>query len=357
MTTLSIAIYDEDLTKEPMMRFHPDAIYTQLYPHFQERIRANEPLSRHGALGIGGRADLWISLDSTHELETLVSFCAEQHVPLLVIGNGTNMLFAEKGMRGIVARMAARSYTIEEQADGTALLLADAGVSWPRLIHELVPLGWGNLEFGAGIPGTLGGSIVTNAGTHNTDLGQYLQWIDVLDARGCNLEDDEEFAVPLVLRYSQSELDLEYRHSRFRQQRCASFDHDGQLVAAPRHLIEPAEIVLRLALTLHREQPAQLYKRMQTYEISQQRLVEPGKLHAGPIFKDPPEGKAAELIAQAGMSGFNVGRATVSTKNANFIINESNASNTDIVTLITTIHQQVLTRLDIDLSPDIELQG
>jgi UDP-N-acetylmuramate dehydrogenase len=253
--------------------------------------------------------------------------------------------------------MAARSYVIEEQADGPALLIADAGVSWPRLIRELASLGWGGLEFGAGIPGTLGGSIVTNAGAHNKDLGQILHWIEVLDARGADADGEEQFAAPLVRRYNQSELDLEYRHSRFRDQRSASFDTHGHLIAAQRELIEPAEIVLRLALTLHREESAPLYERVNEYEASQQRLIEPGKLHAGPIFKDPPTRSASELIEQAGLSGFTVGQAQVSTKNANYIINEGNAKSADITDLITTLHQQILARLGIDLALDIELQG
>lgn len=339
------------------MIFDPDAVYAQLHRYFQERIRRNEPLSCHGALGVGGLADFWISLERTQELQLLTSFCAEQHVSLLVIGNSTNMVFAERGVRGIVARMASRSYEIEAQADGSALLIADAGVSWPRLIHELAPLGWGGLEFGAGIPGTLGGSIITNAGAHNKDLGQILQWIEVLDARGSNVEGDDEFAAPLARRYNQSELDLDYRHSRFREQRSASFDANGHLIAPQRGLIEPAEIVLRLALTLHREDAAHISERLNDYEASQQLLVEPGKLHAGPIFKNLPGRSAAELIVQAGLSGFHVGQAYVSTKNANFLVNEGNTKSADIVSLISTLHQQVLARLGIDLALDIEFQG
>jgi UDP-N-acetylmuramate dehydrogenase len=338
------------------MSFDPDKIYIELSPYFHERIHRNEPLSRHGALGVGGAADLWVAINSTQELQQLASFCSEQHLPLLVIGNGSNILFAERGVRGIVARMVARSYEITAQ-NGTARLLVDAGVSWPHLVHELTPLGWGGLEFGAGIPGTLGGSIVTNAQAHNKDLGQILQWIEVLDARGANVAGDEQFSPPLIRRYNQSDLDLENRHSRFRQQRYTSFDADGHLILPQRELIEPAEIVLRLALTLHREESTTLHERLNEYEVLQQGLVEPGKPQAGPIFKDMSERPVSQLIEQAGLSGFRVGQARISTQNANFIVNEGDATCADVLELITTIHQRIRTQLGIDLALDVEFQG
>ncbi len=155
------------------MTFNADTAYNELRPYFQERVHRNEPLSRHSALGAGGPADVWVSLKSREELIDLVRLCAEGHYPLLVAGNGTNVLYAD----------------------------ADAGVSWPLLMHELAPVGWGGLEFGVGIPGTLGGGVISNAGAHNDDLGQVLEWIEVLDARGCNAEGEDQVAVPIVRRY------------------------------------------------------------------------------------------------------------------------------------------------------------
>ena len=108
---------------------------------------------------------------------------SEQRWPLLVVGNGTNVLYADAGVRGIVARMALNSYSIEDRGDESALLVASAGVSWPKLLNELAPLGWGGLEFGPGIPGTLGGGVISNAGAHHGNLEQVLEWVEVLDVR------------------------------------------------------------------------------------------------------------------------------------------------------------------------------
>src|SRR5438093_5310813 len=131
--------------------FDLDRAYSELLSHFQRRIRRREPLARHCAFGVGGIADIWVSVETKKELMGLVSLCAEQRWPLLIVGNSTNVVYADAGVRGIVARIALSGYRIEEQSDSSALLIAEAGVSWPRLLHELTPLGWGGLEFGIGI--------------------------------------------------------------------------------------------------------------------------------------------------------------------------------------------------------------
>src|SRR5579863_801963 len=219
------------------MTFEAEAVYTELHPHFQGRVRRSWSLARHGTFGVGGPADVWVSLNSSEELVQLVRRCSVQQWPLLLVGNGTNVLYADAGVRGIVARIAFVRYTITDHGDGTALLVADAGVSWPRLLNELAPLGWGGLEFGPGIPGTLGGGVISNAGAHNSELGQVLEWIDVLDARTGS---DGEVTSPMLRHYVHDELDLGYRHSRFRMLRRVEFDQRGYPLAAPRGLIEPA---------------------------------------------------------------------------------------------------------------------
>src|SRR6202051_1670212 len=169
------------------MTFDPENAYKELQPHFQKRARRGEPLARHCTFGVGGPADLWVSLKSAQELVELVRLCAERQWPLLLVGNGTNILYADAGARGIVARIALDHYSIEVPGDGTALMVAESGVSWPRLLNELAEQGWGGLEFGPGIPGTLGGGVISNAGAHNSELGAVLEWVDVLDTRGSSL--------------------------------------------------------------------------------------------------------------------------------------------------------------------------
>lgn len=338
------------------MVFDADLAYNELQLHFRDRVRRHESLTRHCAMGVGGPADVWVVLESRRELIGLVSLCAEEHWPVLIVGNGTNSLFADAGVRGIVARVALNEYQIEKQVDGTALLRAEAGVSWPLLLHNLAPLGWGGLEFGVGIPGTLGGGVFSNAGAHNSDLGQVLEWIEVLDARGCNLEAEDQISYPLVRRYPRDELNLSYRQSRFRQSTQTRFDERGQLIPPAQSMIEPAEIITLVEIRMHQEDPERLRAVLAEYK-RQRKLSEPPPHRAGTIFKDPPGNDAGRLVEQAGLKGRTHGQAQISTAHANYIVNLGEARATDVAALIRDAHQRVLEQFGVDLELDVELRG
>lgn len=335
------------------MTFDAGAVYAELRPHFRERVRRNEPLARHGTFGVGGSADVWVSLDSAEELIGIVCLCVEQHWPLLAVGNGTNVLYADAGVRGIVARIAFNSYSIEDHNDGSALLVAGAGVSWPRLLNELAPLGWGGLEFGPGIPGTLGGGVISNAGAHHGNLGQVLEWVEVLDARS---DPEGQPTVPARRRYQHDELDLAYRHSRFRAQRRIQFDERGYPLVAPRGLIEPGEIIMQLGVRLHREDPQKLRATIEEYKQHRKR-TQPPQQSAGSVFKNPVGDYAGHLIEQVGLKGMTCGKAQISERHANFIVNLGGASAVDVATLIMEAHNRVYQQFGIDMELEVELRG
>ncbi len=337
------------------MTFDAKSAYTELQPHFQGRVRLGEPLARHCTFGVGGAADLWVSLNSRSELIKLVTLCAEQHWPLLMVGNGTNVLYADAGVRGIVARNALSEYSIEEQGDETALLVAGAGVSWPRLLNELAPQGWGGLEFGPGIPGTLGGGVISNAGAHNGDLSHVLAWVEVLDARG-SIADSEGFTVPMVRRYEHDQLDLSYRHSRFRAQRRVQFNEEGYPVAASRKQIDPPEMIMELGVRLHRTDPQQLKTLIGAYKEHRKR-TQPPQQSAGSVFKNPAGDYAGRLIEAAGMKGKQFGKAQISERHANFIVNLGGASASDVAELIREAHTRVKQRFGVDMELEVELRG
>lgn len=336
--------------------FDSEQAYTILHPLFQERLHVKEPLAQHCSFEVGGLADIWVSLESPAELETLIRACTIHHWPLLLVGGGRNVLFADAGVRGVVARIDAQHYEIEEHGDNTATLIADAGVHWSQLLEQLHPLGWSGLEFGIGIPGTLGGGIISNAGAHDRDLGQTLEWIDVLDARGCNTGKYDMF-VPLIKRhYVREDLDLGYRHSRFRANRYTHLDTSGKLILSPRQLIEPAEMVIRLGLRLHRRDPRELAALSEQY-IQERQAHEPALPRTGPVFKDPADHLARDLVAQAGLAGETIGQAQIFEQNANYVINLGGATAQEIMSLIILAHQQVLAQSGIDLMLNIEALG
>ncbi|HLX38909.1 MAG TPA: UDP-N-acetylmuramate dehydrogenase [Ktedonobacteraceae bacterium] len=335
------------------MTFDVETAYTELHSSLGRQVRRDELLARHSTFGVGGPADVWVSLETQEHLLTLVRMCAERDWPLLIVGNGTNTLFADAGVRGIVARAALSGYTIEDHGDGTALLVAGAGLSWPKLLNELASLGWGGLEFGPGIPGTLGGGVISNAGAHNGELGQVLAWIEVLDARRGT---EEGFTFPLVRRYLHDELDLSYRHSRFRALRQVQFNEQGYPLAAPRTMIEPAEIIMQLGVRLQRDDPQQLRSRMNQYKQHRKR-TQPPQQSAGSVFKNPTGDYAGRLIEQAGMKGVVHGGAQISERHANFIVNVGGASAADVATLIMEARNRVREQFGVALELEVELRG
>jgi UDP-N-acetylmuramate dehydrogenase len=332
------------------MTFDAETVYQELSSRYGERVRRNELLSRHGTFGVGGPADVWVTLETAEELRDLLRQCLAEQWPLLLVGNGTNVLYADAGARGIVARLALNDYTLEEDGAETALLVAGAGISWPRLINELATQGWGGLEFGPGIPGTLGGGVISNAGAHFGNLGEVLEWVDVVDARP-----NQEHA-PILRHYQQAELDLSYRHSRFRSQRRVAFADDGYPVMAPRELIEPQEIVTRLGIRLHRADPAQLRARIEDFKQHRKR-TQPPQQSAGSVFKNPAGDYAARLIEESGLKGMVQGRACISERHANFIVNLGGASAADVVALIGAARRQVKEKFGRELELEVELRG
>jgi len=335
------------------MFFDNEQAYSILHPHFRELLHVQEPLAQHSSFGVGGPADIWLTLQTHQELETLIRICTTHQWPLLLVGEGRNILFADAGVRGIVARIDWQQYEIEER---TATLIADAGVRWSKLLPQLQVLGWGGLEFGIGIPGTLGAGLISNAGAHSRDLGQTLRWIDILDARGCNADRHDVF-VPLVKRrYEREDLDLGYRHSRFRVHRYTHIDADGKLIFPARHLIEPAEIVMRLGLRLQRKDPQEIAALFHQY-IQERQAQEPALPKTGPVFKDPSDSLAKDLIVQAGLGGKTIGNAQITEQNANYIANLGGATAEEIMSLIVMAHQEVLAKHGIDLILNLEVLG
>ncbi len=330
------------------MTFEIETAYTELRTLLGERVRRNEPLARHCTFGVGGPADIWVSLTTREDLLGVVGLCAERRWPLLITGNGTNVLYADAGVRGVVARVALNNYIIEEQSDNEAVLVAGAGVSWPRLLNDLSPLGWGGLEFGPGIPGTLGGGVISNAGAHGSDLGEVLLWVEVLNATSV--------ATPELVRYQHDEIELSYRHSRFRAQRRVQFDEQGYPLAAARKLIEPAEIIVQLGIRLHHMDPYMLRATIDEHKQHRKR-TQPPQQSAGSVFKNPEGDYAGRLIEAVGMRGLTYGGAQISERHANFIVNVGGASAADIAALIRTAHTRVREQFGVDMELEVELRG
>ncbi len=146
--------------------FDLDNMTSALRQRFGERVRFNEPLARHGTFGVGGPADAWLAVEREGDLIDLFTMAAKERWPLMLVGNGTNLLYTDAGVRGIVVQNALATWELTDLGDGTAQLVGGAGVSLPKLVNDLAAKGWAGLEWGAGVPGSLGGAVISNAGAH-----------------------------------------------------------------------------------------------------------------------------------------------------------------------------------------------
>lgn len=284
-------------------------------------IRYNEPLRNHTSLRIGGPADVFCSPNNIGDLKKVVSISKEYNIPFWVIGNGTNLLILDKGIRGLVINLN-KSFKKIEFSD--KIVKVGAGVSLLYLSKIVLNRELSGLEFACNIPGTLGGAIINNAGFKGNYMADVLQ--NVIFLTGENK----------IEKASKSNLNFNYRESNLK----------GKSV-----------IVLEATLLLKKGNKEEIESKIkQNIEIRKTRQPL-DKFNAGSIFKNPPGYYAGELIEKVGAKGLFRGKAEVSTKHANFLINNGGASARDILYLIEEIEKRVKKNYGIKLEREIEILG
>jgi UDP-N-acetylmuramate dehydrogenase len=286
-------------------------------------LSLEEPLSKHTSYRIGGPAQFLATVENVDHLCSWVELARELEQPLLVMGEGTNLLVADRGYRGLVILNRCRDFVMEPASHQVR---AEAGVSLAHLARHTAENGSGGLEWAIGIPGTVGGAIVNNAGAYDGDIAGVIRRVRILDRCG-EIRDLEP-----------GDLELGYRTSRFRG--AASEE----------------EIILSADLQLIREESALLRRRMDEY-AARRRKAQPGGRSAGSVFKNPPGLKAGQLIDEAGLRGRRIGDAQISPKHANYIINMGSARAEDVLRLINEAQERVQRLCGIDLELEIELVG
>ncbi len=334
---------------------------------FGKLLRADEPLARHGTFGVGGPADAWVSIQAEDALAQLATLAWQRGWPLMLVGNGTNVLYADAGARGVVARMALTQWTLEplEGDSERVRLRAGAGVSLPKLVNDLAAQGWAGLEWAAGVPGTIGGAVVSNAGAHGACVADTLETARILFTPDATPEMAEgqaadqaegERGQAVIRELPANALGLTYRHSRFRADRRVTFDDAGCPQAAPRALIEPPEMIVGASFLLRRDDPAAILSRVAHYKLHRKQ-TQPPQPSAGSVFKNPDGDHAGRLIESVGLKGKRIGRAEISPRHANFIVNTGGASAADVVALIALARRTVRKRCGVELELEVELRG
>jgi UDP-N-acetylmuramate dehydrogenase len=287
-------------------------------------VRRNEPMAVYTSYGIGGPADLLLVVNRVADLVTCVGLARQAGVPCTVLGGGTNVLVADAGIRGLVLINACEAYSIGQ--DG--LLTAESGARLWDLAHATIEAGWAGLEWAIGVPGTLGGAVVGNAGAYGGCMADIVRWARLLEPDGRAHVVDA------------AALDYGYRTSA--------------LKAQAERALRP--IVLEAGMQLQRGDVATLRARADDY--SARRLANtPRGNSAGSVFKRTLQYPAGFLIEQAGIKGLRVGGVEVSTKHANFLINVAGATAQDVRNLIKLVQDKVWQSLGQRLECEIEFIG
>ncbi len=293
-----------------------------------EGMCQNELMSLHTSFRIGGPADLYAVAASAQKLVELVSLAREQGIPYLIIGRGTNILVADEGIRGLVIENGGQEISFEDAGGPDAVLYAESGVLLWDLAHESARRGLGGLEWAVGIPGSVGGAVVGNAGAYGWYVGDVMRKATVLTADGT------------VRELSAAEMGFGYRTSRFK----------GQVGQGEQEVILSAEFVL------HPEPAQALAEKMADY-TRRRGASQPTEPSAGSVFKRTEQYPAGFLIEQAGLKGMHIGGAQISPKHANFIVNLGGARAADVQALIDLAQERVREQFGAELELEIELVG
>ncbi len=288
------------------------------------RVAVDVPMSRYTSFAVGGPADLLATAHSLEELVAWVRIANQTGIPCMVLGSGTNVLVSDRGIRGFVIINACQRYSFGD--DG--VLEAESGCLFCELAREAVDKGWGGLEWGVGIPGTLGGAVVGNAGAYGGYIGDVL-----IDALLCHADGRTERVSRDWLRYG-------YRTSALKREDIAG----------------PRTVVLDARLQLVRADVTELRDRAR--QVTEQRLAHtPGGACAGSTFMRTEQYPAGFLIEQAGLKGFRMGNAQVSDRHANFIMNAGGATAREIAALIEYVQERVWRDFAQRLEPEVQFIG
>lgn len=284
-------------------------------------VLLDESLSRHTSFGIGGAADFLFRPKTEEDIRWIVTWSRTNQVPVKVLGNGTNVVVADNGVRGGVVKLTPAFGEVSVKGD---ILVAGAGAKLARVIEKAADAGLSGLEATVGVPGTLGGAIVTNAGTDVGSIGDLVQEISVMDDRGH------------VFSLHHDDLQYAYRYS---------------------NLMGSGLIVLNVRLGLTPAHPVDIRAKMERLRVKRATRQPLRARSAGSVFKNPPTIAAGKLLDRAGAKGMRCGDAQVSYKHANFIINRGTATAADLRALTERLQELCLRVHGIWLEPEIEFIG
>ena len=287
----------------------------------EERVFTGEAMSRHTTFKIGGPADYFLMPDKDTDVGRIVKICKESAIPYFILGNGSNLLVSDRGFRGVIIQLFKNFSDLRVEGDR---LYVQAGTLLSRTAKKALEASLTGFEFAAGIPGTIGGAMVMNAGAYGGEMKDVTEEVTVLTEKG------------EVKTLKREELKMGYRTS---------------IIAEKGYLV--LEAVLQLTDGDLKEIRA-VMEDLKKKRISKQPLEYPS---AGSTFKRPKGYFAGKLIMDAGLRGFQVGGAQVSEKHCGFVINTGDATAEDVTELIRQVAERVKAQSGVTLEPEVKLLG
>ena len=289
-----------------------------IFSGLEEIVKTKYPLGKSTWYGLGGPADYFIRPKTTEQLQEVVKRCNENDLPIYVLGFGSNLLIADKGLRAAVIKLDSEQFSMVELSGEQ--ITAGAGAELSRLVLNCVQKGLSGLEALTGIPGSIGGAVRMNAGGNFGDIGAAVDSVTLMSKEG------------KVFEKSKPELMFDYRRTNI-----------------------AAKFILSAKMKLVSGDPTQILRTVKEIWIYKKNSQPLNTRNAGCIFKNPRGVSAGALIDRAGLKGFRIGGAVVSDKHANFILAEQGCKSRDVMQMIEAIKDKVREQYDIELELEIEI--
>lgn len=280
----------------------------------------NESLKKHTTYGIGGPADLMIFPKSKQDLIKVIEIINENKIQLTILGSGSNVLVSDNGIRGAVISLKNSLKQIEVDDN---ILYAECGTMLGKIVKHAVKNNLIGLENLNGVPGTLGGALIMNAGAWGGEISENLIHVEVINSKS------------EIQKIQKKDLNFSYRQS--------SFNKDDILLSAKFNLKKADKDIIK-----------ENFIEAQSGRKKSQPL---NKRSAGSLFKNPKNNSAGKLLDEAGLKGFSIGDAKISEKHANFFINDGDATSKDMLMLIKKAHKEVKDKFNVNLSLEVKLMG
>ena len=288
------------------------------------RVKVSEPLARYTSMKVGGPADFFIEVENAATLTGVLRTLNRYRTSFFLLGNGSNVLISDRGVRGAVIHLAGAFKQVEwRQEDEIVWVRVGAAFAVTQLVREAARKGCGGLEFAEGIPGTIGGALFMNAGAYGSEFEKVIDRVDGFTREG------------EPIRLSRNEMTFTYRDSH----------------------LPVGMVVTQVQLRLRQEDSAKVTSKVRELVTKRKSSQPSGYPNSGSMFRNPPGDFAGRLIEAAGLKGKKIGHAQISPRHGNFIVNLGGAKGEEVRQLMELARNEVKTQFGIELEPEVRLLG